>query len=250
LYQANTTLKAKLDILRANLEDTRAEADIAGALKTEVANLRAQLEAQQARGAADGNAGGDAVSSAADGAIAADAAAEASDSADAEPARELREQLQAARDGLEDATLRAEAAETAIGSLRAHAELRDEASAADVIDHVLRRLEEAQNHAAGPESPAEAPGGQAAALQRADELAAQLAEQERLRADAEERAEQLAGRLAAAEQEVRAAAAAAAAREDAARAADATLHAELEDAQRQVLREQECILQSLRATVL
>ena len=130
--------------------------------------------------------------------------------------------------------MRAEAAETAIASLRARSELGDEASAADVIDHVLRSLDGAQNHAIEPESPAEAPPAQAAAVKRADELAAQLAEQEKLRADAEDRAAQLAARLEVAEQELRAAAAAAAAREDAARAADAALHAELEDAQRQV----------------
>jgi len=225
--QANTTLKAKLDILRANLEDTRAEADIASALKDEVASLQAQIAQQQEQTASAATAIG---SPAGD-----PDAAEARGGADTSPEPHDEQALEAARAEAADATQRADAAEAALADLRAGTDLGEDAPAADVIAHVLRRMDEAQRQQpAEPATLTESRSELAAALQRADDLLTLLAEAKKLRTDAEAQASRLAEQLAAAQEEVRAAAGEAAARDDAAHAGDATLHDELEEAQRQV----------------
>jgi len=224
--QANTTLKAKVDILRANLEDTRAEADIASALKAEVASLQAQMAQQQEQAAS-------AATSIGSPAGEPDAAEPRGTEDSAEP--HIEQAVEAARAEASEATQRADAAEAALADLRAGTELGEDAPAADVVAHILQRIGEARSQQSEERAaPTEAPSELTAALQRADDLSTQLAEAKKLRTDAVAHASQLTEQLAGAQEEARAAAGERIAEADAARAADATLHAKLEEAKRQV----------------
>ena len=208
------------------MEDTRAEAEIASTLKAEVASLRTQLSQQreqpQGDAASDSSAAGKTE------------AVDEHEGAAAASVSRLEQALEAARAGAADATQRAEAAEAALDSLRMHSSLEADAPAAHIVAAVLRKADARQSNSSDSAAATEPPAEHAAALKRADELAAQLAEAEKLRTDAEEHAAQLAQQLEAAEEDARAAAATAAAQTDAARATDAAVHAELEDAQQQV----------------
>ena len=227
MWQANTTLKAKLDILRANLEDTRAEADIASALKAEVASLQDQLT-QHKEQAANAPSGIGRPAGELD-------SAEAHGTADAVAAPDVQQAVEAARADAADATQRADAAEAALADLRAGTDLGEDAPAAEVVARVLRRMDDAHSQqSAERAAPTEPSSELSEARQQADDLSAQLAAAEKLRADAEAHASRLAQQLAAAQKEARAAAGEATARVDAAHAADAALRAELEEAQRQV----------------